>query len=92
VTCSLEVSDGNIIIIVADTGTGISAEHLPHIFDRFYRVSRETPGTGLGLPIVEGMVKMYGGNITVASELGKGTIFTITIPQGWIIDVDPMGL
>jgi two-component system sensor histidine kinase BaeS len=80
VTCSLGVSKGNIIITVADTGTGIAAEHLPHIFDRFYRVSRETEGSGLGLPIVEGTVKMYGGNITVSSELGEGTIFTITIP------------
>jgi two-component system heavy metal sensor histidine kinase CusS len=80
VTCSLGVSKGNIIITVADTGTGISAEHLPHIFDRFYRVKRDTPGSGLGLPIVDGTVKMYGGNISVESELGKGTIFTITIP------------
>jgi signal transduction histidine kinase len=55
-------------------------------------VKRDTPGSGLGLPIVDGMVKMYGGNISVESELGKGTIFTISIPQGWIIDVDPVGL
>jgi signal transduction histidine kinase len=79
VTCSLSVSKENIIITVADTGTGIAEEHLPHIFDRFYRAERKTPGNGLGLPIVEGMVKMYGGNITVESELGKGTIFTIII-------------
>jgi two-component system phosphate regulon sensor histidine kinase PhoR len=62
----------------------------PYSFDRFYRVERETPGNGLGLPIVERMVKMYGGNITAESELGKGTTFTISIPQGWIIDVDPV--
>ena len=80
ITCSLKVSGGNIFIIIADTGDGIAREHLPHIFDRFYRVSRETPGSGLGLPIVEGMVKMYGGNITVESEPGKGTTFTISIP------------
>ncbi len=81
VTCSLELKGKDIVITVADSGTGIAAEHLPHIFDRFYRVSRETEGSGLGLPIVEGTVKMYGGNITVSSELGKGTIFTITIPS-----------
>jgi two-component system, OmpR family, sensor histidine kinase BaeS len=80
VTCSLRVPKRNIIITVADTGTGIAEEHLPHIFERFYKAERETPGSGLGLPIVEGMVKMYGGNITVESELEKGTIFTITIP------------
>ena len=81
VTCSLGISDGNITITVADTGTGIAKEHLPRIFDRFYRVNRDTPGSGLGLPIVDGMVKMYGGNINVESELGKGTIFIISLPD-----------
>ena len=80
VTCSLGVLKRRIIITVADSGTGIAEEHLPRIFDRFYRVKRDTPGSGLGLPIVDGIVKMYGGNIKVESELGKGTIFTITIP------------
>jgi signal transduction histidine kinase len=81
VTCSLRVLKRIIIITIADSGTGIAAEHLPHIFDRFFRVDRDSEGNGLGLPIVEGIVKMYGGNITVSSELGKGTIFTISIPD-----------
>jgi signal transduction histidine kinase len=80
VTCSLEFKEKDIIITVSDSGIGISEKDLPHVFDRFYKVDRDTPGNGLGLPIVEGTVKMYGGNITVESELGKGTIFTITIP------------
>jgi K+-sensing histidine kinase KdpD len=47
----------------------------PYSFDRFYSVKRETPDSGLGLPIIEGMVKMYGGNITAENELGKGAAF-----------------
>jgi signal transduction histidine kinase len=80
VTCSLKVSKGNIIITVADTGTGIAEEHLPRIFDRFYKVDRDTPGNGLGLPIVEGTVKMYGGSVTAESEFGKGSVFTVVMP------------
>ncbi len=80
VTCSLHVSKVNLVITVADTGTGIAEEHLPRIFDRFYRVKRDTPGSGLGLPIVEGTVKMYGGSVTAESELGKGSVFTVVMP------------
>jgi two-component system OmpR family sensor kinase len=66
---------------VADTGIGISPEHLPHIFDRFYRVdkarSRVGGGTGLGLAIVKGIVLQHGGKVTVTSEPGKGSTFTV---------------
>ncbi len=80
VTCSLRASDGNIVIEVADTGTGIAREHLPHIFERFYRAERKLPGSGLGLSIVEATVKMYGGYITVESEPGKGSVFRVFLP------------
>jgi signal transduction histidine kinase len=66
---------------VTDTGIGISPEHLPHIFDRFYRVdkarSRAGGGTGLGLAIVKGIVLQHGGKVEVTSELGKGSTFTV---------------
>ena len=65
---------------VSDTGIGIPPEHLPHMFDRFYRVdkarSRAGGGTGLGLAIVKGIAEQHGGRVTVASEPGKGSTFT----------------
>jgi two-component system OmpR family sensor kinase len=66
---------------VADTGIGIAPEHLPHLFDRFYRVdkarSRAGGGTGLGLAIVKGIAEQHGGRVAVTSELGKGSTFTV---------------
>lgn len=66
---------------VADTGLGIAPEHLPHIFDRFYRVdkarSRASGGAGLGLAIVKSIAEQQGGKVTVTSELGKGSTFTV---------------
>lgn len=74
-----------IAVNVSDTGRGIPAEHLPHIFDRFYRVdkarSRTMGGTGLGLSIVQQIVLAHGGTIRVASEPDRGTRFTITLPS-----------
>jgi len=71
-------------ISLRDTGNGIAAEHLPHIFKRFYRTdpsrARTTGGRGLELAIVEQLVKAHGGNISVESEAGKGTCFTFTVP------------
>ncbi|MDO4460676.1 MAG: ATP-binding protein [Clostridia bacterium] len=70
---------------VRDTGIGMSPDYLPLIFDEFTRehTSTETriEGTGLGMPIVKRLVELMGGNITVESELGKGTEFTVTIPH-----------
>jgi two-component system, OmpR family, sensor histidine kinase BaeS len=80
VVCSLELREKDIVIKVADTGIGISAKDLPYIFERFYKADRDRPGNGLGLPIVEGTVKMYGGSVTVQSELGKGSVFTVVMP------------
>ena len=74
------------VLTVKDNGIGIPAEDLPHIFDRFYRVDKsrtrngEEGGTGLGLSIVRQIVRLHAGTVTVASELGKGTTFTVTLP------------
>jgi len=72
------------VLTVKDNGPGISAEHLPHIFDRFYRVdkarSREAGGTGLGLAIVHQLVMLHGGEIHAESEEGKGTSFIVELP------------
>jgi signal transduction histidine kinase len=71
-------------LIVADTGPGIAAEHLVHLWDRYYRVdevrSRESGGTGLGLPIVKYIAEAHGGRVDVASQTGAGTTFTIELP------------
>lgn len=72
-------------ILVQDNGDGIPAQHLERLFERFYRVdrarSRDIGGTGLGLAIVKHLALLHGGEVTVASELGKGTTFTIHLPK-----------
>jgi signal transduction histidine kinase len=71
-------------VSVRDTGEGIRAEDLPHVFERFYRGeksrNRGTGGAGLGLAIARGIVRAHGGDIWVESEAGKGTQFTFSIP------------
>jgi signal transduction histidine kinase len=77
-------SDRRIEISVRDTGSGITAEDLPYVFERFYRAdksrSRATGGTGLGLSIARQLVQAHGGQIEVESEVGQGTRFTFTLP------------
>jgi two-component system phosphate regulon sensor histidine kinase PhoR len=76
--------DGQVAIFVADTGSGVAAEHLPRLFERFYRVdagrSRELGGTGLGLAIVKHLVEAMGGTVGVKSQLGRGSTFSIRLP------------
>jgi len=67
-------------IKVEDTGSGISKEDLPHIFDPFYSTKTEGKGLGLGLSTVHGIIDRHKGTITVDSEAGKGTVFTMKIP------------
>jgi signal transduction histidine kinase len=74
------------VIEVADTGIGISQQDLPRIYEEFYRspAARETvpEGSGLGMSIVKAVVERHGGTISVESEVGKGTRFTVSIPAG----------
>lgn len=80
---SAAANDGRVAISVRDTGNGIPPQLLPHIFERFYRgeVSRSGPGTGLGLSIAKELVEAQGGALTVESQLGKGSVFTVTLPR-----------
>jgi signal transduction histidine kinase len=81
---SVEAADGTVVLQVADTGDGIPTVELPRIFERFYRVdkarTRRTGGTGLGLAIVRHVAEAHGGLVTVDSEVGKGSTFTVTLP------------
>lgn len=79
-------ADGNMVeVAFEDSGPGIEQKHLPHLFERFYRVdagrSRELGGTGLGLSIVKHLVEAMGGTVSVESTLGKGATFTFTLPR-----------
>jgi signal transduction histidine kinase len=84
ITLSAKQNDRSVQISVQDTGVGITSEALPQIFNRLYRgdASRteSTGESGLGLAIAKSLVEAHGGTITVASELGRGTTFTITLP------------
>ncbi|EPH42366.1 hypothetical protein STRAU_4576 [Streptomyces aurantiacus JA 4570] len=83
--CADAGPDGpGVVVEVADTGTGISAKDLPHVFDRFWRAdksrTRATGGSGLGLAIVRNLVHAHGGTVSVRSERGKGSVFTVHLP------------
>jgi signal transduction histidine kinase len=84
VTVGARAVDGRVHISVTDTGTGIPPQHLPRLFERFYRVdtarSRGDGGTGIGLAIARSVVEAHGGSIKAESELGRGSTFTFDLP------------
>ena len=78
---------GNVVLAVRDTGSGITAEDLPHLFDRFYQASHgaeaaQRTGTGIGLALVRELVALHGGTVSVASQPGAGSTFTVRLPRG----------
>ena len=81
-----EIQQGEAVIRIIDAGVGISPEHLPHLFERFYRVdtarNRAHGGAGLGLAIVKAIVEAHGGTVSVESKLGAGSTFTLQLPRG----------
>ena len=85
VTVRLRAKGGRFLIEVADTGAGIDADHLPHIFERFYVAdksrSKKIGGTGLGLAIVKHIAQAHGGVVSVKSRLGEGTTVTVELPS-----------
>ncbi len=80
----VKAEDQRLILDVEDSGYGIAPEELPLVFDKFFRSDdarvRKESGTGLGLAFTREVIRMHGGNITVSSELGKGSRFTATLP------------
>ena len=81
VTLSLYQAEGWARVVIADTGTGISPEDLPHIFERFYRARRQNgKGSGLGLAIAKWIAEAHHGSLTVESQLGNGSTFTLKLP------------
>jgi signal transduction histidine kinase len=85
VSCRSVRDQGWVALSVSDTGSGIVPEHLPRIFERFYRSdpgrSREEGGTGLGLAIVKHLVEAHGGRVSAESERGVGTTITCWFPD-----------
>jgi PAS domain S-box-containing protein len=86
VALTLKATCGAVQLQVRDTGIGIAEEHRPRVFERFHRIegiqARTYEGTGIGLALVEELVKLHGGNVRVESALGVGSTFTATIPFG----------
>src|SRR6201988_1969575 len=80
ITISAEQRDNHVVISVADTGSGIPTEYLPHVFDKFVQVpDAPTGGAGLGLTIAKSIVEAHGGQISVQSQVGRGSSFTFTL-------------
>jgi len=83
VTLNAAVEGGGVRVTVSDTGAGISPEHLPHVFDRFYKIDPARTGqsgSGLGLSIVKAIVERHGATVAAASRVGEGTTFSIKFP------------
>ena len=86
ITVRLHESSGQFVLQVEDTGTGIPEDQLTHVFERFYRVqgaeSRSHEGSGIGLSLVQELVKLHGGSVSASSATGRGSTFTVSIPKG----------
>lgn len=80
VTVSYSIDNNKLELVVADTGVGIQAAALPHIFDRYYRIAPDNRGTGIGLFLVKHYVNLLEGDISVISESGKGSTFRLSLP------------
>ena len=80
ITTSLTRGANRFVISVSDTGRGIAAEELPHLFERFYQAKSSVGGTGIGLSLVKAYADMHHGEVNVQSTLGKGTVFTVSLP------------
>ena len=82
----LKPVDEGIELAVKDNGSGIPEEHLPHLFERFYRSdtsrTRRYGGAGLGLAITQSLVELHGGTISVESRVGEGSTFVVWLPRG----------
>ena len=83
VTVSLQHRNGASEVAVSDTGCGIPLQHVPNVFDRFFRgdAPRSAQGTGLGLSIVKSIMQMHGGSVGIESNVGQGTLVTLTFPD-----------
>ncbi|MDC0712977.1 ATP-binding protein [Stigmatella sp. ncwal1] len=86
ITVRMRAKAGQVRLEVLDTGTGIPPEELPHLFERFYRVrgaqGRTHEGTGIGLALVQDLVRLHGGEVRVESVEGRGACFTVVLPEG----------
>jgi PAS domain S-box-containing protein len=86
ITLSLRVQESDFELLVRDTGIGIAAAELPHVFDRFHRIkdarARTHEGTGIGLALVAELVKLHGGQVRVESTEGRGSMFAVRVPRG----------
>ncbi len=86
ITVSLQYQGDGVELSICDTGIGIPTEELPHLFERFYRVKgaqgRTFEGSGIGLSLVQELVKLHGGTVEAKSMLGEGSCFTVSIPTG----------
>src|SRR5204863_9627623 len=78
----ISVRNADVEVAIIDNGAGVAPEHLPRVFDRFYRAdsSRSSDGAGLGLALVKSIVDLHGGPDTIESEVGRGTTITLRFP------------
>jgi signal transduction histidine kinase len=74
-------SEGDVRVTVKDTGMGIEANQLAHVFDRFHRGTQDRPGSGLGLAITRDLVRLHGGDVVAQSEPGRGSTFSAVLPR-----------